>query len=429
VIVKDGTVKVEANNWRVIVDAGWQTWVYEGHTPEDPVPATRDEVGDLFPPLEELVNEEFEDGYLLEPGVEEESLRLSIEQSTDQVYAGECGEPQTLEIYANLSGSSEAISNVGLATLKFQWEGIDVQTVEMDRFDDYLFFMIIGPDEYCCSQTTIVYEVEVFDHSGELLTNKTGEVLLEYCEEDVENEKPAIPEPISLSLELSSDKVYAGKCGEPQTLEIYANLSGSREALANIGWAILSYKWEGIEERSVEMKRIDEYLFFMMVDPYEYCCYQTPIVYKVEVFDHSGELLTNKSGEATLEYCEEVVGTEEVTITEPISLSLELSADKVYAGECGEPQTLEIYANLSGSSEAISNVGWATLKYQWEEIDVQTVEMERVDDYLFFMKIDPDEYCCYQTIIVYKVEVFNHYGELLTSKSGEVPLEYCYGVR
>ncbi|MCC7355499.1 MAG: YncE family protein [Anaerolineae bacterium] len=56
VIVVDGVVAVEAAGERVEIGAGEQTWVRRGEPPEQPRPATRGEVGDLFPPVEELTN-------------------------------------------------------------------------------------------------------------------------------------------------------------------------------------------------------------------------------------------------------------------------------------------------------------------------------------------------------------------------------------
>jgi YVTN family beta-propeller protein len=56
VVVVDGAVAVEAAGERVEVRAGEQTWVRRGEPPEPPRPATRGEVGDLFPPMEELTN-------------------------------------------------------------------------------------------------------------------------------------------------------------------------------------------------------------------------------------------------------------------------------------------------------------------------------------------------------------------------------------
>lgn len=66
-IVKDGVVQVEAADESVKVRADQQTWVQRGHAPEPPVPTTRQEVGDLFPPLDELTNNLLPDGELLGP--------------------------------------------------------------------------------------------------------------------------------------------------------------------------------------------------------------------------------------------------------------------------------------------------------------------------------------------------------------------------
>jgi arabinogalactan oligomer/maltooligosaccharide transport system substrate-binding protein len=67
IIVKLGVVEVSAAGETVQVNAGQQTWVYRGQRPLLPRPATREEVGDLFAPVEELTNNELQDPDLLRP--------------------------------------------------------------------------------------------------------------------------------------------------------------------------------------------------------------------------------------------------------------------------------------------------------------------------------------------------------------------------
>ncbi|MFC2026155.1 hypothetical protein ACFLUC_03070 [Chloroflexota bacterium] len=299
VIVKEGAVEVEVQNRRVIVDEGWQIWIYRGQPPGEPVPATRAEVGDLFPPLDDLMNGEYDDDYLLQSDIDDQALYLAVEQSTDHVYSGECDGDQSMEIYAVLDGSEEALENIGWAILRFQWDGIEEQNYEMKRIEDNEFFGIIESYEYCCDRTTIVYRVEIYNKSGELITSEARRVPLEYCDGDVVTES----EPIFLSLEASPEKVYAGECGEPRRLELYANLEGSPESIANVGWATVSFRWEGQDLDTIEMERIDDYLFYAEIDPSDYCCYHTNIVYKVRIFGHDGNLITNQQGEVPLEYC------------------------------------------------------------------------------------------------------------------------------
>jgi hypothetical protein len=67
VIVKEGSAEVEAAGQRVVLGPGQQTWVYQNRPPEPARPATRREVGDLFPRLENLTNGLLPDSELLEP--------------------------------------------------------------------------------------------------------------------------------------------------------------------------------------------------------------------------------------------------------------------------------------------------------------------------------------------------------------------------
>ncbi len=177
VIVKDGLVEVAAAGERVRVAAGQQTWVHRGARPEAPRPATRAQVGDLFPPLEALTNGELSDAELLLP----EPLAMELEQSTDEVISGECPGPHTMRIVATLSGSPEAIKNVGRATLRYHWEGIGEQVVMMERLDDRTFSAEIGPFDYCCQETTLVYTVDVFDRSRAPVLTESGKALLIFC--------------------------------------------------------------------------------------------------------------------------------------------------------------------------------------------------------------------------------------------------------
>jgi len=65
IIVDTGAVDVQATGLTVRVNEGWQTWVPEGSAPIQPRPATRQEVGDLFPPIEDLTNNRLQDPSLL----------------------------------------------------------------------------------------------------------------------------------------------------------------------------------------------------------------------------------------------------------------------------------------------------------------------------------------------------------------------------
>jgi hypothetical protein len=227
VIVKEGLVEVEAAGQRAEVGAGQQIWVQRGRPPEQPRPATRDAVGDLFPLLDELSNGQLADGELLEPGEEPpaepppeppaepppeppaepppeppaepppeppaeppaesppeepaEELSLRFRQSSDEVFAGECGEPQTVRVWALLSGSDEALAEVSWVTLRYRWEGIEERWLEMERLDDQTFVVEIDPSDYCCQKTNLFYTVDVYDRFEEILITGGGNLLLSYC--------------------------------------------------------------------------------------------------------------------------------------------------------------------------------------------------------------------------------------------------------
>jgi hypothetical protein len=68
VVVKQGSVKVEAGGVEVIVEAGQQTWVEPRGTPKNPLEACRDLVGEggkLFPKVDKLTNGALTDNFLL----------------------------------------------------------------------------------------------------------------------------------------------------------------------------------------------------------------------------------------------------------------------------------------------------------------------------------------------------------------------------
>ena len=183
IIVRSGLVEVDAAGQQVQVGAGQQTWVRRNQPPEPPRPATRGQVGDLFPLLDDLTNGQLSDGRLLRPGGEPpvEELVLTLERSTDEVFSGECGEPQTVQVVAMLSGSDEAIADLVGATLRYQWDGIEEQWLSMERLDDMTFVVEIDPSEYCCMQTPLVYTVEVFNSVEEIVASAVGELLLSFC--------------------------------------------------------------------------------------------------------------------------------------------------------------------------------------------------------------------------------------------------------
>jgi hypothetical protein len=71
VVVAQGAVEVRAPSVSgpaatVTVPAGWQTWVEPNKAPEPPRPATRAQVGGLFPVIDDLTNRALADGALLQ---------------------------------------------------------------------------------------------------------------------------------------------------------------------------------------------------------------------------------------------------------------------------------------------------------------------------------------------------------------------------
>lgn len=186
VIVGDGVVEVQAAGQAVRLGAGEQTWVFRGGPPEPPRPARRSEVGRLFPTLDVLTNRDLGDGDLLLPEQpvaepEMELLGLDLEHTPDEVIAGECRGPRTAQIVAHLTGGDEAVANAARAVIRYQWEGGEELFAGMEQVDDRTFFVEIGPFDYCCQQTVIVYTVEILDASGQVLAAEAGEVLLTYC--------------------------------------------------------------------------------------------------------------------------------------------------------------------------------------------------------------------------------------------------------
>jgi len=184
VIVAEGMVQVEAAGQVVRLGAGEQVWVFRGEPPEPVRPARRSEVGRLFPTLDVLTNRDLGDGDLLLP---EEAVPvveppgLVVEHTPDEVLSGECAGPRTAQIVAHLTGGDEAVANAARAIIRYQWEGSEELFAEMERVDDGTFLIEIGPFDYCCQQTAVVYRVEVLDQAGQVLASEVGRFLLSFC--------------------------------------------------------------------------------------------------------------------------------------------------------------------------------------------------------------------------------------------------------
>lgn len=105
-------------------------------------------------------------------------LTLELSQSTDEVIAGDCPGPDTVQIVAEVFGE---VADVQRAVLSYRWENAEARTVVMERVDDRTFVAEIGPFDYCCGQTAIKYIVRVFELSSTPLATASGTVLLSYC--------------------------------------------------------------------------------------------------------------------------------------------------------------------------------------------------------------------------------------------------------
>jgi hypothetical protein len=89
VIVKNGSVSVEAGGGRVVVGPGQQTWVWRGQQPEPVRPAARAQVGRLFPTLDALTNGELHDDDLLTPAPPDSPPQVQIQVNPPEPLPGQ----------------------------------------------------------------------------------------------------------------------------------------------------------------------------------------------------------------------------------------------------------------------------------------------------------------------------------------------------
>jgi hypothetical protein len=264
IAVKDA-VEVRAEGVTVQVEEGQQTWVWRGQPPEPPRPAGRDEIGDLFPPLEELTNGVLRDDELI-PVTGDLPPEVKLDIDPREVFINEA-----VNIY---TAATDERGMVGIEIL------IDGRTV-------------IGCDGAFCEYKTEfgepgdhLVEAIASDTSGQ--TTRTDKVVSVFPEEVHE-----------ISLLMSTDEVITGDCPGIRTLEVIAEVPPTIVP----AYARLSYQWEGIEERYVEMERIDELTFMTILDSFDYCCMQTTIQILVEVFDSTEMIVATGRGEVLLTYC------------------------------------------------------------------------------------------------------------------------------
>lgn len=184
VIVEEGIVEVEARGQVVRLGAGEQTWVFRGEPPEPARPARRSEVGGLFPTVDILTNGELSDEDVLLAGQEVPDIEppgLVLKQSTDDVLAGDCTGPHTVQIVANLTGEDAAVANAIRAVIRYRWEGSQQMSAAMERVDDRTFVVEIGPFDYCCLEAGAEYVVQVSDASGRVLVSRPGKFIITFC--------------------------------------------------------------------------------------------------------------------------------------------------------------------------------------------------------------------------------------------------------
>ena len=111
-----------------------------------------------------------------------EAPTLTVSQSADEVFAGECGNPRTLEIKATVEG----MARPARLLLRWQYEGIGEQVVEMKQVDDVTWIGEINPSDYCCTSASLVWTVEVYRAdtfgAGQVpLARRDGKAQISYC--------------------------------------------------------------------------------------------------------------------------------------------------------------------------------------------------------------------------------------------------------
>ncbi|MBS1251086.1 MAG: hypothetical protein MAG451_00116 [Anaerolineales bacterium] len=272
IVVHDGAVEVEAAGQTVIVEAGWQTWVFRGQPPEEPVPATRPDVGDLFPSIDDLTNGVMVDGDLLEPREEEPAedlppeVRISVEPKQPAV-----GEPVVI---------------VAEAT----------DDVEVER----VAILVDGEAVERCSGSACKVETE-FGEPGAHTVGAIAQDTSGQSGEATTRIRAVSPAPsVSLEISQSTDEVIAGECSGVKTVQIVAEITGS---VADVQQAVLQYRWEDVTGDPVVMERVDDQTFIAEIGPFDYCCAQTTIEYNVQVFGSSTTPLASRSGKVLLTYC------------------------------------------------------------------------------------------------------------------------------
>ncbi len=306
VVVRSGTVEIEAAGRVIVVSGGEQAWVWRGDPPVGPVPAERAQVPNLgyFPLIPELTNGELADDYLLEPGGRE-TPGVAVTASTTEVLIGKCPGDHSLEVTARLTGPDEAIAQVARVEISYGWDGRVVDAFDMDRVSERSLRAEIVP-RYDGDGTTLEFRVAVLDGDGADLAGEGGEVSLRPCPV-IGTVIPIDPTSLVPGVSVSQDveRLYSGECppGEPHptTLTVTATLTGSDLAVGRVASAEIAYRWPNGPSAAAAMKRVDDRTFQVEIEP---TFWQTSVLdYTVTVRDSARTALASASWTVALEAC------------------------------------------------------------------------------------------------------------------------------
>lgn len=311
VVVRSGTVEIEAAGTLIVVSGGEQAWVWRGEPPVGPVPAWRSEVPDLdvFPLIPDLTNGELPDDHLLGPGEPDQPgvPGLELEPSTDEVVSGDCDGPHTLAVVARLTGEDDAVARVAELEFRYGWDGVAVDAFAMGRLDDRTFSAEITPD-YDGAGTKLVYAVTVLAADGSALVIQEDVVVLRACPV-IATVIPFDPSSLVPGVTVTQDvaRLYAGECKAtpgvplPTSVTITATLTGSDFAISRVATAEVVYEWPDGPSATASMKRVDDRTFQVTIEP---TFVRTSVLfYTVTVRDSGGNALASNWWSVALESC------------------------------------------------------------------------------------------------------------------------------
>ena len=102
---------------------------------------------------------------------------LALVTGTDEVIVGDCPGPKELRVVAEIP--EEVL--VERVFLRYQWEGIKAQLLEMERIDDFTFIGVLNEFDYCCEQTTLELLAQAYDGESVLVAEGWNKALLTFC--------------------------------------------------------------------------------------------------------------------------------------------------------------------------------------------------------------------------------------------------------